>query len=108
MTDDITEAEFRDGLASRLHDVFGRVEGDIRCEPSGKVCDLLVESPSGTRFAIEVADALEWQDPTQALFYADTLDARPVVAFPAGSADLDVLLPLATRSPATLLPISYP
>jgi hypothetical protein len=99
----MNEATFVDGLLDRL-DGFENVETEVRIEPSGARCDILVESQTGNRYAIEAADALTWGDPTQAVFYADALDARPVVAIPPDGA-LDELLPLATTSEATILPI---
>lgn len=100
-----SEAQYLDDLVVRLHETFGRVETEVTLQPSGNRCDILVESPSGNRYALEVADELTWGDPTQARFYGDQLSARPVVAVPPGGADLDELLPIATSGEVTILPI---
>lgn len=103
----MSEAQFVDELVTRLDRIFGRVDTEVRCRPSGARCDILVESASGNRYAIEAADELEWGDPTQAVFYADQLDAEPVVCVPAGTTALDELFALATTSEATILPIAF-
>ncbi|WP_136689365.1 hypothetical protein [Halorhabdus amylolytica] len=103
-----TEREFVKGLVRRLRSTFGErssIETEVTTEPSGARCDILLDSPSGARYAIEATDAFEWQETAQARFYGDLLDARPVVAVPPGGVSLDRVLPLATAGNVAILPI---
>lgn len=83
----VLESDYADYLEALFNDLFGKenVEREVYTE-TGRYCDFLIEGKLVT-MAVEVENRSEdviTNGVSQALLYAQELDATPVVVYPPG------------------------